>query len=235
MRGGWGSFRPKRCHHLRRNWARHAFVAAAENCDPPAARSQGSRKFFDDRRLAGAADGEIADADDETAEGALAQNAMPIKKKAQLHEPLVDEGEHVEQRPQERGPDAMPAFEDDVDRELLEIFSALTHLVNFGLRIAIAIAETRAPRLSAAVMMVRAPSESAAASMARANFLGRAERDGADGGTGAAQEGAERAGRFGRGNHSIEKRDELLAERLMQMIGEGAAQMFRIRARQRRR
>jgi hypothetical protein len=57
----------------------------------------------------------------------LAEDAMPIKKKAQLYEPLVDEGERIEQRTQKCGPDAMPALENDVDGELLEILSALGH------------------------------------------------------------------------------------------------------------
>ena len=152
-----------------RNGTRHALVAATENRDPPAAGPQGPRELFDDRRLAGAADGEIANADDETPEGALAENAVAIKKKAKLHEPFVNEGEPVKQRPEQRRPHAMTPFQNDVDRELLEIFSAVTHRSEIvGLRIANCdCASRRAPRLSAAVMIVRAPSEFAAASMAR--------------------------------------------------------------------
>ena len=64
----------------------------------------------------------------------FAENALPIKKEAELHEPLVDEGERVEQRPEQRGAHAVTPFENDVDGELLEIFSALTHEENVEFR-----------------------------------------------------------------------------------------------------
>ena len=98
---------------------------------------------------------------------------MPIKKKPELHEPLVNEGERVKQRPEQRGAHAVTPFEDDVDGELLEIFSALTHAGEFSIfDFAICDWRRRAPRLSAAVMIVRAPAERAAASMARETFSG---------------------------------------------------------------
>ena len=56
------------------------------------------------------------------------------------------------------------------------------------------------------------------------NFFGRAKGDGADGGTGAAQECAERARGFGGGDDLVEKRDEFLPEGLVKMIGKGARQ-----------
>ena len=52
---------------------------------------------------------------------------MPVEEKAQLDEPFVDERERVEERPEQRGPDAMTTLKNDVDGELLEILSALTH------------------------------------------------------------------------------------------------------------
>ena len=126
-RGGAGFFLRRKVPPFSRSAVRDAFVAAAENGDAPPAGPQGAREFFHDRRLPGAADGQIADADDETAERALAKNAMPVKKQPKLHEPLVDERERIEKRAEKRGANAMAALEDNVDRELLEIFSALAH------------------------------------------------------------------------------------------------------------
>src|SRR5688572_15870648 len=56
------------------------------------------------------------------------------------------------------------------------------------------------------------------------DFFRGAKADGANGGAGAAQERAKGAGGFSGGDYFIEKRDEFLAERLVKMIGEGAAQ-----------
>ena len=202
MRGGSGSLRPKRCHHLRGARTRHALVTAAENGNTTAAGPQRPREFFDDRRLAGSADGEISNADDETAERALAQNAVAIKKKAKLHEPFVDEGERVKQRPEQRGPHAMTPFQDDVDGKLLEIFSAKAHVRNCGLRIC-GFADCQNP--GAAIVGggddgPRAIGVRGGQHGAR-DFFGRTEGDGADRGTGSAQECAERAGGFGGGDH----------------------------------
>jgi hypothetical protein len=65
----------------------------------------------------------------------LAQDAVPVKKKAQLHEPLVNEGKRVEERAEQRSANAMASLKNDVDGELLETFGALTHLINFEFRI----------------------------------------------------------------------------------------------------
>ena len=58
------------------------------------------------------------------------------------------------------------------------------------------------------------------------NFFGRTKRDGADGGTGAAEESAKSAGGFGGGNHVVEKRDQFFPERLMKMVRESAAERW---------
>ena len=58
------------------------------------------------------------------------------------------------------------------------------------------------------------------------NFFGRALSDGADGGTGAAEEGAQRTEGLGGGNRLIQKRDQFFPERLMEMVGESATQRF---------
>jgi len=56
---------------------------------------QSAGKFFHNRSFSRAADGEITDADDETAEGALAENAFAIKKQSKLHQPLVNERQQI--------------------------------------------------------------------------------------------------------------------------------------------
>ncbi len=74
---------------------------------------------------------------------------------------------------QQRRADAMPTLEDNVDGELLEIFSALTHLSNFEFRISNFEFGERARRgCRRLVITVRAPGEAAAASMAREIFSG---------------------------------------------------------------
>ena len=50
-------------------------VAAGKDGDGAALLLQFAREFFHDGRLAGAADGQIADGDDLDAEGGIAQNA----------------------------------------------------------------------------------------------------------------------------------------------------------------
>ena len=55
------------------------------------------------------------------------------------------------------------------------------------------------------------------------DFFRRTKGDGADGGTGAAEKRAKRAGGFGGCDDVVEKRNQFFPERLMEMIGEGAA------------
>ena len=55
------------------------------------------------------------------------------------------------------------------------------------------------------------------------DFFGRTKGDGADGGAGAAQECTECAGGFRGTDDVVEKRNQFFPERLMEMIGEGAA------------
>ena len=101
---------------------RHTLVTAAQNRDPASAGLQSARNFFDDRRLARSANGQIADADDEATERAFAKDAVPIKKEPQLHNALVDKRETMENAAQKRRAHAVAALENDVDRELFEIF-----------------------------------------------------------------------------------------------------------------
>ena len=56
---------------------------------------QSAGKFFDNRSFPRAADGEVTDADDETAEGAFPENTLAIKKQSKLHQPLVNERQQI--------------------------------------------------------------------------------------------------------------------------------------------
>ena len=96
---------------------------------PPACKARAN--FLDDRRLARSADGQVANADDETAERALPKDPLPIKKQAKLHDPLVNERKRVKNPAQDRGAKSAAPPENDVDGKLLEAFNPVTH---FNLR-----------------------------------------------------------------------------------------------------
>src|SRR5205085_9417063 len=102
-------------------------VSTAQDRYATAAGPKGARKLLDDRSFACPAHGQVADADDQTSQSVFAEDAAPIKEKADLNEPLGNKRQAVKQRPEERGPSAVATLENDVDGELLEIFSALAH------------------------------------------------------------------------------------------------------------
>jgi len=58
------------------------------------------------------------------------------------------------------------------------------------------------------------------------DFIGGAKGDGANGGTGAAQESAESAGGLGGSDRVVEKWDQFLAEGLVEMVAESAAEIL---------
>jgi hypothetical protein len=78
-----------------------------------------AREFFDDRRLARAADRQVPDADNETTERTLAEKAFPVEIKAELNETFVNKRERVKNSAQNTRTKAMAPLEDDVDSELL--------------------------------------------------------------------------------------------------------------------
>ena len=65
-----------------RRW-RHALVTAAENRHVASSFLQSAGKFFHNRSFPRAADGEVTDADDETAKGAFPENTFAIKKQVE--------------------------------------------------------------------------------------------------------------------------------------------------------
>lgn len=68
-------------------------IAATENGDATASFLKGAGEFFDDRGFAGTADGEVADADDEGADGVTAEDGVVIEAGAEAHDAGVDRGE----------------------------------------------------------------------------------------------------------------------------------------------
>ena len=107
--------------------ARCAFVTARKNGDAPAGLLQGACKNFDDRRLAGAADGEIANADDLTAERVIAKNPVPPEPEPALHDDLKNSRQAKQHRAGEARAKIVPAIKDDIENVLLDGFSPLPH------------------------------------------------------------------------------------------------------------
>jgi hypothetical protein len=98
---------------------RLTLVTAAEDSDPAAADLQRASKFFDHRSFSGTADREVTNADDETTECALTENAFPIQIKPELDDAFVEKGKRVKHSAQDRGAKSATATEDNVDAELL--------------------------------------------------------------------------------------------------------------------
>src|SRR5205823_3421110 len=65
--------------------ARHTLVTTTQNRDPAAAALQSASKLLYNRRLARAADGQVADADDKTAERPFANHALRLHTRGGLH------------------------------------------------------------------------------------------------------------------------------------------------------
>ena len=101
---------------------RHALVTTAENRDLSAAIAEGARKLLDHGSLARPADGQVSDADYQTAECALSKNAVPVKKEPEQNRSLVTKRHEVKKSAQDSGARALAPTENDVDRELLEVF-----------------------------------------------------------------------------------------------------------------
>ena len=106
---------------------RNALVAATQNRDAAAAGLQRAREFLDHRSLAGAADGEIANTDDETTECPFAKNSFSIEIKPQLNNAFVNKRERVENSAQKSGAKSAAAAKHDVDSELLQVFESSAH------------------------------------------------------------------------------------------------------------
>jgi len=98
----------------------NGFVATAEDGDATAGFLEGAGEFFDDGGFAGAAHGEVADADDEGTDGVTTKDGIVIKAGAEAHDAGVDGGEEKEKGLKEGGAASGRAVEDDVGCELFE-------------------------------------------------------------------------------------------------------------------
>ena len=107
--------------------AGHAFVAAAEDGDAASAILQLAGEHFGNGCLAGAADGEVADADYGAAEFLRTKDAAAVKGEPDLYGALVDFGESPEDEFEGIGASALAAFENDVDGVALEPFEDDAH------------------------------------------------------------------------------------------------------------
>jgi len=96
------------------------FVTAAEDGDAAAGLLERAGEFFDDGGFAGAAHGEVTDADDEGADGVTAEDGIVIKAGAEAHDAGVDGGEEKKEGLEEGGAASGRPIEDDIGGELFE-------------------------------------------------------------------------------------------------------------------
>ena len=104
-----------------------AFVAARQDGNTATGLLEGAGKFFDNRRLAGAADGEVADADDLTTERVVAEDAVAPEEVAELDDLSVDFREDTEDAAGDARSEIAASFKDDVEHVLLDIFRPPPH------------------------------------------------------------------------------------------------------------
>ncbi len=102
-----------------------ALVAAREDGDAPAALGQGTGEFFHDGRLAGAADGEVADAHHQAAERPVAQQSHPVAPEPQLDREGKELRERRQERAQKVGAFAAAALEDDVEDKGFQVLGPI--------------------------------------------------------------------------------------------------------------
>jgi hypothetical protein len=100
------------------------FIAAAQDGDAAAGVLKGAGELFHHRGLAGPADGEVADADDEGAHGVTPENGVVVELGPDPHDSGIDGGEAKEDRFEQGGPAPGGTVEDNVRGELLEGFKS---------------------------------------------------------------------------------------------------------------
>jgi hypothetical protein len=108
-----------------------ALVTTAQNRDSSAPLLEGPGKFFDHGGLAGSADRQIADTDDETPELSLLQNSIAIQAETELNDREIKEGEKPKRDPQQGCAKTVPLIEDDFDRILFKLIQAPPHALFF--------------------------------------------------------------------------------------------------------
>src|SRR4029077_14885151 len=97
----------------------HSLKPGARDAHAPPACLQRTGELLNNRRLTRAADSEITNADNETAERAFAEDPLPIEIKPHLHQPVVDERKRVKNPAQHRRSNAVTTLENHIDAKLL--------------------------------------------------------------------------------------------------------------------
>jgi hypothetical protein len=100
------------------------FVAAAEDGDAAAGVLKGAGELFHHRGFAGAADREIADANDEGTDGVTTENGVVVELGPNPHDSGIDGGEAKKNGFEQGSPAAGGTVEDNVRGELLEGFKS---------------------------------------------------------------------------------------------------------------
>ncbi len=119
--------RPEAVHQALEQRRLFALVAPAEDGDFPPAILKRPGKFLDDGGLPCAADGQVPDGDDETAELTVANNPFPVKPEAQLYDAAVDPRQPAEKPAEDGCPLPAALAEDDLDRKLLKLIQPAAH------------------------------------------------------------------------------------------------------------
>ena len=104
-----------------------AFVTTGEDGDAAAGFLEGAGEDFDDGGLAGAADGEVADADDLAAECVVAEDAVFPEVETELDGKLINLREAEEENTSDPRTEVAASFKDDVEYVLLDIFCPPPH------------------------------------------------------------------------------------------------------------
>ncbi len=104
-----------------------AFVAPAQDGDPPPALVQRLGEELHHRCLPRAADGDVADADHRHAQMVVVDVALTVEEKPQPHRAGVNAGKQPESRAQQRRPDATLVVDDHLNEVLFEVFKGVFH------------------------------------------------------------------------------------------------------------
>ncbi|MCG3148560.1 MAG: hypothetical protein PCFJNLEI_02004 [Verrucomicrobiae bacterium] len=104
-----------------------AFVAAGEDGNAAAGLLEGTGEDFYDRGFAGAADGEVTDADDLAAEGVVPEDAVAPEEMPELDDEFEEFGKGQKDAADKAGTEIVSASKDDVEDVLLDVFSPLPH------------------------------------------------------------------------------------------------------------
>ena len=102
---------------------RFGAVTAGEDGDLAALILEFAGEFFHHRRLAGAADREVADGDDLHAEGGVAQDADVVKESSRAHCDLEELGRAIQEGTHHGGAFSAPALGNHVQHESLDRLS----------------------------------------------------------------------------------------------------------------